>query len=118
MSSFVRFKEFGFWTRDEFLLDWLVSALREIGKLDSTQAWQIEIGREWDDAISAGFPGGINPRLDKILVSEEHALFVIVLSKKIRESTIDSKLKRLADLFIALIEGKLKTTSSSPIDYW
>lgn len=116
--SFVCFKEHGFWTRDEYLLDWLMAALTEINQMEKPQAWQIAVGREWDEAILSGFPGGINPRLDKLLTNEHRVQFVIGLSRKIKESTIDPKVKRLAELFADLIEGKLKTTVSSAIDYW
>jgi len=116
-TSFVRYKDYGFWTRDEFLLDWLTAALRELNAAD-TPEWQIEIGKEWDDAVMTGFPGGINPRLDLILTGEDKIQFMSGLSKKIGDSTNDPKIKRLSELFMALIEGKLKSTVSSPIDYW
>ena len=116
--SFVRFKDYGFWTRDELLLDWLVAALTVIDKMQSPEAWQIEIGMKLDDAITRGFPGGINPKLDVLLTGEDRINFMTGLSKKIGESSTDPKMRRLSELFIDLIEGRLKTTSSSAIDYW
>lgn len=117
-TSFVKYKEHGFWTRDEWLLDWLIEALREISKIKSIEEWQLEIGRIWDDTIVKGFPGGIDTRLDEILKDEERTRFVLGLSSWIGQSTLDPKVKRLAELFAELIEGKLKTANSSPIDYW
>lgn len=117
-SSFVRYKEHGFWTKDQFLLDWLMAALIEIDRLESPPEWQIEMGKTWDNAIMSGFPGGIDPELDAVLTGEDRVQFLISLSKKIIEKSIDPKVKRLGELFIALTDGSLKTTVSSPIDYW
>jgi hypothetical protein len=63
-------------------------------------------------------PWGIDPELDAILTDKEKIQFVINLSKKIGGIAAEPKVKRLAELFVDLIEGKLKTTPSSPIDYW
>ena len=116
--SFVEFKGHGFWTRDEWLLDWLMAALRDINDIKNLKRWELEIGQEWDKAIATGFPGGIYPNLDALLTNDEKCQFVINLSKKIGETAMEPRVKRLAELFVDLIEGKLKTTNSSPIDYW
>ena len=116
--SFVRFKDHGFWAKDDFLLDWMMAALREINQMERPDAWQIAVGREWDEAITKGFPGGVNPRLDKILTNEHRTRFVTGLAQKIEESTVDPKVKHVSELLIDLIGGKLKSTVSSPIDYW
>jgi hypothetical protein len=116
--SFVKFKGHGFWTRDEYLLDWLTAALVEITKIEHVDAWKLEIGHTWDEAIMTGFPGGIDPALDKILTDQSRVQFLIDLSKKLELSTSDPKLKRFGELLIALADGKLTTTTSSPVDYW
>ena len=116
-TSFVRYEEYGFWTRDGYLLDWLTAAIDEIKKTNAAE-WQIEIGRMWNEQILYGVGGGIDPKLDLILTGEDKIQFVSGLSKKIGDSTNDPKIKRLSELFMALIEGKLKSTVSSPIDYW
>ncbi len=49
--SFVKFKGHGFWTRDEYLLDWLTAAIGEIIKTDPIEKWQVHVAAERDDAI-------------------------------------------------------------------
>ena len=116
--SFICFKQHGFWTRDDVLLDWLGAALALIEKIDPPRAWQVEIAKSLENTIIVGFPGGIKPELDAFLTDDERIEFMIDLSTMIGYSPKKPKMKRLSELFIALIEGKLKTTVSSPIDYW
>ena len=82
------------------------------------EAWQVAVGKELHEAIAQEFFGGVDPRLNKILSNEHRIRFVIGLAKNIAESTIEPDIKRTSELLIDLIEGRLTSTVSSPIDYW
>jgi hypothetical protein len=46
-TSFVEYKGFGFWTRDNFLENWLITLLGEIRKLPSLEPWQESLREHW-----------------------------------------------------------------------
>jgi hypothetical protein len=116
--SFVQFKEYGFWATDGLLLDWLEAAIAELKSMTAPQAWQIEMRDTLEEALASAFTGGVYPKLDILLTGDERIQFLIDLSKKIGQLAINPKMKRLTELFVDLIEGRLKATVSSPIDYW
>jgi hypothetical protein len=116
--SFVKFKGYGFWSGDGILLDWLEDAIAELKSMTAPHAWQVEMRNKLEEALASAFTGGIDPELDRLLAGEEQIRFAIDLSKKIGQLTINPKMKRLTELFVELIEGRLKTKVSSPIDYW
>jgi hypothetical protein len=46
-TSFVEYKGFGFWTRDNFLESWLTTLLEEMQKLPSLEPWQEAMKEHW-----------------------------------------------------------------------
>jgi hypothetical protein len=49
---------------------------------------------------------------------EDRIQFALDLSHRAVASVQGREVRRIGELFISLLEGKLKTTASSPIDYW
>ena len=114
-TSFVEYKGFGFWTRDNFLECWLYSLLNEMQKLPTKEQWQDSLMEHW--RIQASIDGGcMSIGLDEFLADTKKRDFVLSVSRKTLEHS-NSLGRRTGELFIDLLEGKLKTTSSSPIDY-
>jgi hypothetical protein len=114
-TSFVKYKGFGFWTRDTFLESWLSSLVHELGKLSSLERWQEVMTEHW--RTQAGIDGGVmSVSLDEFLTDETREGFVLSLAKKALEHS-DPLGHRTGELFIDLLVGDLKTTVSSPVDY-
>jgi len=114
-TSFVEYKKFGFWTRDSYLENWLRTLLDEMKKASVLDPWQKSLIEHWE--IQATVDGGcMTVKLDEFLSEPSRKDFLLSLAKK---SLISSKSvgHRTGELFVELLEGKLKTTSSSPIDY-
>ena len=114
-TSFVEYKEFGFWSRDSFLASWLGSLLDEMQRLPSREAWQESLMEHWQ-AQSTIDGGVMSLGLDEFLINDERRDCMLSLAHNALQRS-DEKARRTAELFIALLAGKLRTTASSPIDY-
>lgn len=114
-TSFVKYKEFGFWTRDSYLESWLKTLLDEMHKLPSLDPWQEALREHW--RVQATIDGGVvSVGLDDFLTDPARTDFVLSLAKTGLEHSQQLG-HRTGELFIDLLTGKLKTTVSSPIDY-
>jgi hypothetical protein len=106
--SFIEFKGCGFWTRDSVLEDWLLAAIAEMDRLGLDHQWKRDMSQRWKEVVLAGFTGGMNPKLDCFLTSPDRTEYVVDLSRRIIELSPDSNIKHLGELFISLLEGRLK----------
>ena len=114
-TSFVEYKEKGFWTRDSFLESWLTAMLEELKKLPAMEPWHQSLAEHW--SLQVKIDGGwMSVNLDEFAATPERVSFLIALANKALERAGPSG-RRTGELFIELLEGKLKTTVSSPIDY-
>jgi hypothetical protein len=115
-TSFVEYKGFGFWTRDSFLESWLTTLLGEIRKLPAPEPWQESLIEYW--RIQSTIDGGcISVGLDKFLTDEARQDFLLSLAQRALKGS-KSLERRTGELFVELLVGKLKSTASSPIDYF
>jgi hypothetical protein len=114
-TSFVEYKGFGFWTRDSFLESWLTTLLDEMRKMSALEPWQESLMEHWRN--QAAIHGGcMSVGLDEFLTDSPKKDFLLSLAKGVLDhSTLLGH--RTGELFIDLLEGKLKTTDASPIDY-
>jgi hypothetical protein len=114
-SSFVAYKEFGFWTRDQYLSAWLIDLIHGIEEKENSNTWQTAI-EKWREKIEIN--GGVMElSLDRFIESKSQETILISLSEKVLESCKPEGY-RTGQLFISLLKGELKTTDSSPIDYF
>ena len=114
-TSFIEYKEFGFWSRDSYIESWLTTLIAEMKKLPSLQPWQKSLIDHWQ--LQVHIDGGwMHLRLDDFLTERAKEQSVISLAKQAVESCQPPG-RRTGELFIELLEGRLRTTVSSPIDY-
>lgn len=115
-TSFVKYQGFGFWTRDAFLESWLTTVVAEIQKLPVREPWQESLIGYW--RVQATIDGGVmSVGLDEFLTDSGRKLFVLSVAKKALESC-EPVGRRTGELFVELLAGRLKTTASSPINYF
>ena len=114
-TSYVAYKGFGFWTRDVFLESWLNTLLVEMRTVPAREAWQEALINHWQTQVQ--IDGGVmSAGLDEFLTDKaREALVLRVARQALRNS--ERKALRTGELFLDLVEGKLKTTVSSPVDY-
>ena len=84
-SSFIDFKEYGFWGWDGAVEGWLYFLVQEIDKLESIPDWLREARDHWSEQAMVGFGGWIHPQLDDYLVSDNRVNLVVLLSKNVLE---------------------------------
>jgi hypothetical protein len=114
-TSFVKYKEFGFWTRDSFLESWLTTLLDEIRKLPALEPWQESLMEHW--RVQATIDGGVmSVGLDEFLTDGKRKDFMLSMAKEALERS-EPLGHRTGELFIDLLTGNLKTNDASPIDY-
>ena len=114
-TSFVEYKGFGFWSRDNFLEAWLNTLLDEMQKLPTAGEWQESLMEHWRSQRSID-GGCMSIGLDEFLTDTRKKEFALSVSRKaLGHSNLLGR--RTGELFIDLLEGKLRTIASSPIDY-
>jgi hypothetical protein len=114
-TSFVEYKGFGFWTRDSFLESWLKALLREMRKSEVEEPWGKTLMEHWK--IQSTINGGVmSLALNEFLIDDKRKDYILSLAHNALQYC-DRKGHRTGELFIDLLEGKLRTTPSSPIEY-
>lgn len=143
-SSFIDFKDYGFWARDPGIEAWLYLLVQEIDKLGPIPDWLKEARDHWYTQATVGFIGCIHPQLDDYLVSQDRINLIVMLSERVlkwlaRQGkylsqeylnslgiggegscwTADVEVGLFAQIgekFIGLLRGELKTdASTSPV---
>jgi len=145
-TSFVEFGRYGFWTQDYVAQGLSHLLAREFDAHASSEPWRRDIIEKWRVAASAGFMGCVPCYLDdvfgrseerleclrqtlkvisnRLLAGEDyvtHAELAHILGFELKAlATLDNhaRLRHGAELMLALIDGELRTSSASPIDYW
>jgi hypothetical protein len=114
-TSFVKYKEHGFWARDAHLSSWLTALSTELRKTTEPQEWHKPLMEHWSVQIEVD-GGCMSAELDKFLANNERQDFLIFTSERALQ-TCEPAAKRTGELFVALLRGDLKTTASTPINY-
>jgi len=114
-TSFVEYKQHGFWSRDSYIATWIDAMITELEALKDNQSWLIPLVENW--RIQAKIDGGCM-RLDlDTFVVDESCRKLLIRAAQSANARCDTHARRTGELFISLISGQLKTTVSSPIDY-
>jgi hypothetical protein len=114
-KSYIKYKDFGFWSRDTFIKSWLLALLEEMGKLPNAEPWQKALMEHW--RTQAPIDGGcIWVGLDDFLTDKPKEESILSLSKQAL-AFAEPLGRETGELFIKLLEGRLRTNESSPIDY-
>jgi hypothetical protein len=114
-TSFVKYGEYGFWTRDTYLSSWLTALLVELRKTTKPEPWHKPLMEHWSVQIEVD-GGWMSAALDQFLTDSERRDSLISTSELALRNCNPSA-KRTGELFVALLRGTLKTNPSSPIDY-
>ena len=141
-SSFIDFKDYGFWARDAGIEVWLYLLVQEIDKLESIPDWLKETRDHWYTQATVGFVGWVHPQLDDYLVSQDRINLAVTLSERVLKwlneqgeylspSYLNSLgvggagvqwaadveveiFARVGRKFVELLRGELKTDASTP----
>jgi hypothetical protein len=114
-TSYVEFRQNGFWTRDSLLADWLTTLIDEMRSASNENDWSLPLIKHWERQREID-GGCMALDLDGFLSDDEKRGFVIAAAEPALMRTSDAS-KRTGQLFVALLRGRVKTDASSPIDY-
>ncbi len=84
-SSFTRFRDRGFWTRDSKLEVWLHLLVREIDALSNPPNWLPQVREHWLIQSTIGFQGCVSAKLDDFATDEDRTRVLLELAHKTRE---------------------------------
>jgi len=82
-SSFIDFKDYGFWGSDGRIEVWLYLLVQEVDKLESIPDWLEEARDHWLLLATVGFGGCIHPQLDDYHVGQDRINLVVTLSERV-----------------------------------
>jgi hypothetical protein len=143
-TSFVEFRNYGFWAHDSFLEGLLYLIVKELKTLALNNEWKEKLMASWAFSYSAGFAGCIPVELDEKLDDDEKIKLILNTIKLIigrinkddeylTHGELNSNLVggkgttwlginkkgflRTAHMTIDLLEGRLETNASSPLTY-
>ncbi|HEY7547236.1 MAG TPA: hypothetical protein VID27_20245, partial [Blastocatellia bacterium] len=116
--SFTEFKGRGFWSRDDFLEEWLRQLAAECRKQTSIHQWLVAACEHWGLQATGTFNGWIHANLDEFLVDAERLSLIISISESLKNMfPANHHMNKTGDLFIRLLKVELTTDASSPLDY-
>jgi hypothetical protein len=117
-SSFTRFREYGFWSRDQFIEEWLRHLAAEGRKQTPLAPWLVTACEHWELQATGIFSGWVQANLDELLTDADRVSLIISISERVRNKfPQDHVVNKTGDLFIRLLKGDLLTDASSPLDY-
>jgi hypothetical protein len=143
-TTFIEFKNYGFWAHDSFLEGILYLIVKELKASPSDDEWKYKIIDKWNYAYLSGFSGNIPIELEENLSDEDNLKIIVQILKTIiskiendehylsademnknfvggrRMKWVDINKEgflRTASMTIDLLEGRLKTDASSPLTY-
>lgn len=111
-TSYVEYRDCGFWTRDIYLSGWLTSLFEEIIPAALTKPWLQPLIDRWEEQILID-GGCMNLALDRFLQENERCDFILSAADAALVRTPDTS-KRTGQLFIALLRRELKTDGRQP----
>ncbi len=114
-KSYIEYKEFGFWSPDSYIESWLTTLIAEMEELATLEEWQSQLIAHWRvQAIIGG--GCMWVGLNDYLTDPLREQFILAKAK-LALDLCQPLGRKTGELFIQLLEGKLRTNASSPIDY-
>jgi hypothetical protein len=117
-SSFTKFNGYGFWSRDQFIEDWLRQLADECRKQPSLEPWLLAACEHWDLQATGIFNGWVHAKLDEFLTDADRVSLIILISERVKNNfPTNHVLNQTGELFIRLLKGELLTDESSSLDY-
>lgn len=132
-SSFVCFKEHGFWVADALLEIWLYCLAAEANRLPEIPNWLCEAAENWQLQAQGISTGAIYAGLDETLTNPPRVDLALALCQAalqahgdfVRHASLPgfprnpgrittSEMSRLAVQFARLLKGEVTSTASSP----
>jgi hypothetical protein len=144
-TSFVAFHNFGFWCNDSVLETWLSYFLKVLDQQENLPDWLQQLHQNWEVQATVGFVGCIDLLLDEVATDESRVTILVGLVARTNQllaahgefipaevlnhlpyqpagvtwydAVATALFLKVGQLLSRLLEEKLQTTASSPLDY-
>jgi len=144
-TSFVAFRQFGFWCNDSVLETWLSYFLEVLDRQENLPGWLQQLHQGWEAQATVGVVGCIDLSLDEVVTDESRVATLLKLAAQTNyllaahgefipaevlnqrqyqpdgitwtAAVATAMFLKVGQLFSRLLEGNLRTTASSPLDY-
>jgi hypothetical protein len=143
-TSFIEFKDYGFWAHDTSVEALIFSIVRELRASPLDDEWKYKIIDQWTFSYLSGFSASVPIELDETLDDDEKITVIVDTLKSIvgktenderylspddlNKSFVGGRRRKwvevnkedflqTAKMTIDLLEGRLKTNASSPLTY-
>ncbi|HSY90796.1 MAG TPA: hypothetical protein VK812_05455 [Candidatus Binatus sp.] len=118
-SSFIEYRDYGFWSFDRFIECLAREVAEDIVKREKLEDWEVKLVAHWRLQASGGFMGCVHLKLDEFLTEEERRqqLRKVVQTVVDQHPPGDDPIRQTGVLLLQLLDGNLMTDASSPLDY-
>jgi hypothetical protein len=142
-TSYIGYQANGFWCQDSVLEGWLAFAVLELEGRTLSAPWMHEVQQEWTFYAQAGVIGAIDLTLDYFLATAERKTWMVALMQAVQKRFVQlgdtvsvallnpllpkgtywvedpptSLFLAVGERLVQLLEGRLLTNESSPLDY-
>ncbi len=82
-SSFTKFRERGFWSRDASIELWLLLLSREARQLEHAPSWLLVAAEEWYIQATVGMVGCVSAMLDRFAATPDHLAIILEMSERV-----------------------------------
>lgn len=105
-TSFVDFRDHGFWTSDGKLEIWLHLLTLAVTRRAERAEWLDQAGQHWHEQSTAGFTGCVSADLDRWIGHQADRVVVVAeLAREARRALLEAGVLRCADLNSAGVGG-------------
>jgi hypothetical protein len=116
-SSFVEYRERGFWSRDDYL-EHFMAELADAASHAGTEQWLREAAKHWLDQSEGSYCGFMHPHFDEFLATDNRRDMALGLIESIAaEEDATRELRETCALAAKLLCGELDIDASSPSNY-
>jgi hypothetical protein len=114
-TSYVEFRGRGFWSFDPYLEHFFSALAASIPQEAPT--WLEAARVHWLEQSGGALAGWMRPRFDEFASNEERRAALITLVESVVGSASRRELRATAEFVRELLDGRMKTDASSPLDY-
>src|SRR5271167_1782471 len=114
-SSFIEYRNFGFWSYDPFIERLANDVSDSIGRQVKIADWENELIEYWNLQTIGGFEGRIDLKLDEFILEERRNRFIKIIQEVTDKYPANDPIHLTGQFLQRLLDGQLRTVAASPL---